>query len=220
MGVFSRMTDIIQANVNAALDKAEDPEKLVRLMIQEMEETVVEIRSTSAAMIAQKKTLTRELNNYQGSVTFWLDKANHAIEKGRDDLAKAALQEKHKASQAADTLSTELNQIEENLTKLNHDLEQLQKKLAQAKTKQKQFQQRQQSAATRIKIKTQLHSEQIAQAFERFEQVERKVDEIEAQVESYEIGQSQSLHSQFENLETENQIDQELAELKAKQHAA
>ncbi len=216
MGVFSRMTDIIQANVSAALDKAEDPEKLVRLMIQEMEETLIEIRSTSASLIAEKKALTREHDNYVSSVSFWLAKAEKAVEKEREDLAKAALVEKGKAQKNADALAHEIARVEEALEKLTADLNQLQAKLSQAKSKQKQLQQRADSAQTRIKAKTQLHSEQITQAFERFEQVEKKVDQIEARVESYEIGQQDPLLAEFDQLENDSTIDDELAELKAK----
>lgn len=216
MGVFTRITDIVQANVIAALDKAENPEKLVKLMIQEMEETLVEIRSTSAKFLAEKKELQRTQANYQQSAQYWQEKAELAVSKERDDLAKAALIEKHNATLQADALSDELGRIEHTLDKLTQDSQALQQKLTQAKAKQESYSQREQVLTSRLKVNSQLHSNKIADAMARFELIERKVDDIEAQVESYELTQAKTLKAQFSELESSDKIDEQLAKLKEK----
>jgi phage shock protein A len=216
MGVFTRLTDIIQSNVLSALDKAEDPEKLVRLMIQEMEETLVEVRSTQAGFLGDKKTLNRELSSVNQSIDFWQEKAELALEKQRDDLAKSALIEKSKAAKAVESLTLELAKVDDALNKLKEDVDNLQAKLDQAKAKQASIMKREETVTSLLRVKTQLHSEQINKAFERFESVERKVDEIEAKVESYDLGKASSLQQQFEELEKNDEIEAQLAELKKK----
>jgi len=216
MGVFTRLTDIIQSNVLSALDKAEDPEKLVRLMIQEMEETLVEVRSAQAGFLGDKKALNRELNASNQSIDFWQQKAELALEKQRDDLAKSALMEKNKAIKNVGNLNAELVKVDSALNKLKADVDNLQAKLNQAKAKQASIMKREETATSRLKVKTQLHSEQINKALERFESVERKVDEIEAKVESYDLGKAPSLQQQFDELEKNDEIEAQLAELKKK----
>jgi phage shock protein A len=216
VGVFTRLTDIIQSNVLSALDKAEDPEKLVRLMIQEMEETLVEVRSTQAGFLGDKKTLNRELSSVNQSIDFWQEKAELALEKQRDDLAKSALIEKSKAAKAVESLTLELAKVDDALNKLKEDVDNLQAKLDQAKAKQASIMKREETVTSLLRVKTQLHSKQINKAFERFESVERKVDEIEAKVESYDLGKASSLQQQFEELEKNDEIEAQLAELKKK----
>ncbi|MCF6458120.1 phage shock protein PspA [Pseudoalteromonas sp. MMG024] len=215
MGIFTRLTDIIQANVSAALDRAEDPEKLVRLMVQEMEEALVELRTTSASLIAEKKTLQRKLTKQQSSADYWHAQAEKALQKEREDLAKAALAEKQKANKEIDGIQPEIDRIDEVLSKVAQDSNSLHQKLTQAKGKLKEYQIRSQSAEARVKAKSQLHSEQIDRALERFNEIEYKVDRIEAQIESYEVTQSSSLKTQFDELEKDDALDEELAALKA-----
>lgn len=215
MGIFTRLTDIIQANVSAALDRAEEPEKLVRLMVQEMEEALVELRTTSASLIAEKKTLQRKLTKQQSSVDYWHAQAEKALQKEREDLAKAALAEKQKANKEIDSIQPEIDRIDEVLSKVAQDSNSLHQKLTQAKGKLKEYQIRSQSAEVRVKAKSQLHSEQIDRALERFNEIEYKVDRIEAQIESYEVTQSSSLKTQFDELEKDDALDEELAALKA-----
>lgn len=215
MGIFTRLTDIIQANVSAALDRAEDPEKLVRLMVQEMEEALVELRTTSASLIAEKKTLQRKLTKQQSSADYWRAQAEKALQKEREDLAKAALAEKQKANKEIDAIQPEIDRIDEVLSKVAQDSNSLHQKLTQAKGKLKEYQIRSQSAEVRVKAKSQLHSEQIDRALERFNEIEYKVDRIEAQIESYEVTQSSSLKTQFDELEKDDALDEELAALKA-----
>ena len=215
MGIFTRLTDIIQANVSAALDRAEDPEKLVRLMVQEMEEALVELRTTSASLIAEKKTLQRKLTKQQSSADYWHAQAEKALQKEREDLAKAALAEKQKANKEIDAIQPEIDRIDEVLSKVAQDSNSLHQKLTQAKGKLKEYQIRSQSAEVRVKAKSQLHSEQIDRALERFNEIEYKVDRIEAQIESYEVTQSSNLKTQFDELEKDDALNEELAALKA-----
>ena len=128
MGIFSRFTDIVNSNINALLDKAEDPEKMVRLIIQEMEDTLVEVRSASAKTLANKKEIVSQINKYEADANDWQMKAELALSKDRDDLARAALQERKKSAEAAETLTNELTVVEQQISKLQDEIGQLQDK--------------------------------------------------------------------------------------------
>ena len=137
MGIFTRFSDIVNSNINAILDKAEDPEKIVRLMIQEMEDTLVEVRSAAARSIADKKDLNRKIEALENERRDWDDKAELAMRKGREDLAKAALVEKSRVVAAVDVLKEDYVAVDEGLTKLNEDIARLEAKLEDAKARQK-----------------------------------------------------------------------------------
>jgi phage shock protein A len=218
MGIFSRFTDIINSNINALLDKAENPEKMVRLIIQEMEDTLVEVRSTSAKTLAERKDLQRRLQRIQEEINDWEEKATLALTKGREDLAKAALLEKSKIAEQAESIENELTSLNEQLDKLQQETGQLQEKLADAKNRQKAIALRQQSATTRLEVKKQLDGGKINDAMERFERYESKIDSVEAQVESYDVGK-RSLADEISQLENDSKVDDELAALKAKLNA-
>lgn len=215
MGIFSRFTDIINSNINNILDKAEDPAKMVRLIIQEMEDTLVEVRSSSARTLADKKDLVRQINRFEKEVQQWQDKAELALSKDREDLARAALVEKKKCADNADSLNNELSHIEEHIAKLQEEISQLQDKLADAKARQKAILIREKTAHSRLKVKKNIDSNKVNDALGRFDQYERKIDDIESQIESYEIG-SKSLSDEISELESDESVDNELAELKAK----
>jgi phage shock protein A len=215
MGIFSRFTDIINSNINAILDKAEDPEKMVRLIIQEMEDTLVEVRSASAKTIAAKKDVSHQISKYETEAANWASKAELALSKDREDLARGALQEKAKASEAAEALSKELGIIEDELVKLQSETAQLQEKLADAKSRQKTIIMRQNTVSSRLQVKKRLDSGTVDAAMGKFEQFERKIDDLESQVESYDIGKT-SLKDEFAALESDGKIDDELAALKQK----
>jgi len=219
MGIFSRFTDIINSNINALLDKAEDPEKMVRLIIQEMEDTLVEVRSASAKTIANKKDVLHQVNKHTKEAEDWEAKAELAINKGREDLARAALQERQKASEAAESLSRELKLIEEELSKLQNETGQLQEKLADAKSRQKTIIMRQKTVSSRLEVKKRLDSTTVDNAMGRFEQFERKIDDLESQVEAYDVGK-RSLKDEFANLEADTKIEDELSALKQKMEAS
>lgn len=215
MGIFSRFTDIINSNINSLLDKAEDPQKMVRLIIQEMEDTLVEVRSTSARTLADKKELTRQIERLHQQAEEWQGKAELALSKDREDLARGALIEKGKCTEAADALVKELAQIDIHLEKLQAEITQLQEKLADAKARQKAILMREKTAASRLKVKTKIDSGKINDALNRFEHYEQKIDSLEAQVESYELG-SKSLSDEIAELEAGESVNQELEALKAK----
>lgn len=215
MGIFSRFSDIVNSNINSLLDKAEDPEKMVRLIIQEMEDTLVEVRSASAKTIANKKELTQQVSRFENEANDWQAKAELAINKGREDLARAALVEKQKCSDQAESLSHELKLVEEQIGKLQEEVVQLQEKLADAKARQKAIIMRQKTVSSRLEVKKRLDDNKVDDAIDRFERYERKIDDLESQVEAYDLGKK-TLADEFAELESGNKVDDELAALKAK----
>lgn len=215
MGIFSRFTDIVNSNINALLDKAEDPEKMVRLIIQEMEDTLVEVRSASAKTLANKKDIVNQIAKYEHDAAEWEAKAELALSKDREDLARAALQEKKKSAEAAESLSKELAIVEEQISKLQDEIGQLQDKLADAKSRQKAIIMRQKTASSRLEVKKTLDSSKVDNAMGRFEQYERKIDDLESQVDAYDLGKK-TLHDEFAELEASDKVEDELAALKAK----
>lgn len=217
MGMFTRFADIINANINSMLDKAEHPEKMIRLIIQEMEETLVEVRATAAKHIAEKKTLQRQIDSLEKGIKHWQEKAELAVTKGRDDLAKSALAEKHKNVQKTEQLQEEMDKLDEFLTAVQDDSQRLQEKLNEAKRRQEALLLRQESAVVRLKVREKASRYNIDEAITRFERYQEKIDRVEAEVEAYDMTQSQSdLDSQFKALETNEHIDNELESLKKK----
>lgn len=215
MGIFSRFTDIVNSNINSILDKAEDPEKMVRLIIQEMEDTLVEVRSASAKTLASKKEITSQVSKMQSEANDWSAKAELAISKNREDLARAALQERKKCDEYATALSSELNGVDEQIAKLQSEVGQLQDKLADAKTRQKAIILRQKTINSRLEVKKTLDSGKVDAAMGRFEQYERKIDDLESQVDAYDLGKK-TLTDEFAELESDDEIENELAALKKK----
>jgi phage shock protein A len=215
MGIFSRFTDIINANITSILDKAEDPEKMVRLIIQEMEETLVEVRTQSAKLIADKKELNRRVERLHREAADWESKAEIALSKEREDLARAALKEKSGAEESTIVLETDLEVIDINLEKLSGDIGLLQQKLGDAKARQKALIVRGRTAQSRMGVKRQLHDVDIEEAMSRFDRYERRIDDLEGEVEAYDLGQK-TLSDEIGELENDEKVDEELAKLKAK----
>lgn len=217
MGMFSRMTDIVQANINSILDKAEDPQKVIRLIVQEMEETLVELRSVAARSIADKKELSRKEAKLQAKVTDWQSKAQLAVEKNREDLARAALAEKHTAQESLESIAKEVAVVDEAIEKLQEDTSRLQEKLKEARMRQKSLDVRQQSATVRLKVKSRQHVEKIEGAIAKFDHYERRIDDLESQVEAYDMVKGpNTLSAEITQLATNDSIEKELAELKKK----
>ena len=218
MGLFTRFTDIVNANINSMLDKAEQPEKMIRLIIQEMEETLVDVRATAAKNIAEQKTHARRVKAAQASVEHWHSKAQLALTKNREDLAKSALAQKHKYQHDLTQLEEEAQHISEFLCKIQEDATQLQEKLSEAKRRQEALTLRQESAHVRLKVREQAVVYNIEEAMSKFERYQQKIDRVEAQVEAYDLTQTnskdQSLTAQFAELEQDESIEQELAEMK------
>ncbi len=215
MSIFSRMTDIINSNLNALLDKAEDPEKMVRLIIQEMEEALVEVRSTSARAIADRKELERRRDWQEAEAAEWERKAEVAVLKGRDDLAKGALVEANKAREGVVLLKEELQALESTLAKLNEDVGALQAKIKDAKARQNAIIVRGKAAQSRLGVRRTLSDHNIDDAIARFELYERKMDDLEGEIEAYDMGQK-TLSDEISELEADEGIDAQLNQLKAR----
>ncbi|MBN1237641.1 MAG: phage shock protein PspA [Gammaproteobacteria bacterium] len=219
MGIFSRFSDIVNSNINTILDKAEDPEKIVRLMIQEMEETLVEVRSSAARAIADRKELERNLSALERDAQDWQSKAELALDKGRDDLAKAALAEKARVLESTRSLKSQHGAISEGLAKLNDDIGRLEEKLADAKSRRNAILARHQAATKRLEVRKKLHDYRIDDAFVRFEQFERRMENFEAHVEAYDLGSKKDLKREFSDLESAEAVEKELQNLKVKRAA-
>jgi phage shock protein A len=209
------MTDIINSNISALLDKAENPEKLIRMVIQEMEETLVEVRSGTAKVIAEKKTHTRRMEQLRRQARDWEEKAELALSKNRDDLAKAALLEKSSVNATIEIMEQDIARLDETLDKLSSEIEQLQAKLNDARARQKTLMMRTKATRSRLDVNLQLNNYTIDNAMDKFEYYERKIDLMEGQMESANVEQK-SLQSEFEELAREEKIDRELQELKNK----
>jgi|SRR5580658_891178 phage shock protein A len=216
MGMFSRISDIVNSNINAILDRAEDPEKIIRLIIQEMEDTLVEVRSSAVKTIAEKKELERKVATLTQERDDWQAKAELALTKDREDLAKGALQVRARLIQDLVALEKQYAQIDEGLAKQSDDVVKLQQKLADAKLREAQLVARHQTATNRLKIRTTLYDSRVTDAVTRFEQVERALDELEGRVDVYDIQRPKSVAEEIAELEASHQIDSELAQLKAK----
>lgn len=216
MGIFSRMTDIINSNITAILDQAEDPPKMIRLIIQEMEDTLVEVRSSSARVLAERKTADRRRAQVLDDIQNWEDKAKLAISKGREDLARAALQEKRAIEEELAVVDAELTATDDHISQLNDEIGQLQLKLTEAKAKQKTLIMRSKTVESRIKVKRQMHREALDDAFAKFDHFERRMDNLEGQLESMDLGRdvAPDLATEIDSLVEDEKISEELSRLK------
>ena len=213
MSIFSRLTDIINSNISALLDKAENPEKMIRMVIQEMEDTLVEVRSSTARVMAEKKTLTRRLEQLRAQAEDWEYKAELALSKDREDLARAALVEKATIQSRVETTEADLFKLDETLDKLDGEINQLQDKLNDARARQKTIVMRTRATSTRRDVRKQLSNQAIDNAMDKFEHYERKIDQMEGQIDSDNVEQK-GLQAEFDELARDENIDQELRELK------
>jgi phage shock protein A len=210
--VFSRARDIFAANMTELLDRAEDPARMIRMIILEMEETLVEVRATAARSIADIKEMRRAVTRLDDLQSNWTDKAELALSKGRDDLAKAALVEKQKAGEMADGLRDELDQMEQVLRGYETDIAKLQGKLREARARQNAIAARFESALTRAKAREAMHGSRTLDAFAKFEVLERRADFAEGRCDALGIT---SLEDEIDQLRASEKIDAELEAMKA-----
>ena len=216
MTIFSRITDIVNANINALLERAEDPEKMIRLIIQEMEDTLVEVRSQSVRGIADRREIERKIERLETNGREWEDKAAFALGKGREDLAKSALLIKRKLENQAALLREELTLIQESLARHNEDLAKLQAKIDEAKARKSSIELRMSTAKDRVRVRHALHDDRVDDALNRYGSLERRIDELEAGAEVYDMGKAKTLDQEFAELEAETDIAEDLVRLKAR----
>ncbi|EQB10195.1 phage-shock protein [Sphingobium quisquiliarum P25] len=216
MGIFSRTRDIIAANVTDLLDRAEDPAKMIRMIILEMEETLVEVRASAARTIADQKEMRRHIGKLQALQDNWTEKAQLALSKDREDLAKAALVEKQKAADMAEQLSHEIEVLDEALRASEEDIAKLQAKLREARTRQNSLVTRMESAQNRLRVREAYAGEKVNDAFARFDMLERRVDMAEGRADAMGMGQQRrTLEDEIAELQSSDKVDAELAALKA-----
>ena len=216
MGIFSRTRDIIAANVTDLLDKSEDPAKMIRMIIMEMEETLVEVRASAARNIADQKEMRRHIVKLGNLQMSWTEKAELALSKDREDLAKAALVERAKATDMADQLNAEIDTLDNALRESEADIAKLQAKLREARIRQNSIATRLESAHNRIKVREAYAGSKVEEAFARFDVLERRVDYAEGRADALYLGQEpKSLEDEINELKGSEQVDADLAALKA-----
>lgn len=215
MGVFSRFKDIVSSNINAMLDKAEDPEKMIRLMIQEMEETLVELKASCASTMADKKGVERDIAILEKNIEKWQERAELAVDKGRDDLAKEALIEKNRYAQQIDSASDNITRFDLLIENARKDIDQLEEKITAAKEKQKVLIKRQIRAGQSLKAQKEIKNATSNDVFRRFEAYEHRIDRMEAEASMVQPTPG-TLEDEFTRLENNGTVDDELAALKKK----
>jgi phage shock protein A len=216
MGIFSRFSDIVNANINAVLEKAEDPQKIIRLMIQEMEDTLVEIRSAAAKCIADRKELGRHIEHLDREQAQWAERAELAVRREREDLARSALVEKQSIGDRVDQMTLELESLDGQLEKFNSDITQLQGKLDDAKTRQRSIVIRHKTASSQLSARKHIHDDRIDEMLYRFENAEQRIDRVESEAEAINMGRGKNLADEIADLEQDDRVEAELADLKSK----
>ena len=215
MGIFSRITDIVNANINSMLDKAENPEKMVKLMIHEMEDTLTEVKSAAAEVVADQLRLKRNLDHEQKRRDDWESKATLAVEKGREDLAKEALEQKLDYDKRVEGIEKRLHEVQEIVKQYQLDITRLEEKLASARARQRSLITSHTSAMNRRKVEEKIYKLNTTGAFAKFENYEQRIDRFQAEAEV--IQQSnRTLEDKFRDLQDDRDVEDELAKLKAK----
>jgi len=215
MGIFTRFADIVSANINAMLDRAEDPEKMIKMMIREMEDTLVELKSSCAGVIAERKKLDRRLDEVANRRDLWAERADLAVAKGRDDLAREALLEKRRFGELADTLQAEIGDHSSLIDQYHDDIRELEQKLTTAKEKKRMLVQRHKRANGRKRAQSDIRRMDSVDTMRRFENLEHRIDSMEAEADMVNFGRQPTLDEEFDNLATDDEIERELAALKA-----
>ena len=218
MSIFTRTRDIVAANFSELLDKAEDPAKMIRVIIMEMEETLVEVRASAARTIADQKEMRRHIARLETLQGSWTDKAELALSRGREDLAKAALTEKQKAAEMAASLQGEIDALDQALNASEADIAKLQAKLREARARQNAIQSRLESAQNRFRMREMYAGSKVDEAFSRFDLLEREADMAEGRADALALGAPKSLEEEIAELRNAEKVEAELEALKARMH--
>ena len=214
MGIFTRFRDIISSNINAMLDKAEDPEKLIRLMIREMEDTLVEIKTACAGVMAGGKKIKRQLEGLEEKARYWEEKAGLAVKKARDDLAREALVEKRKFNRRIETLQNDLAEHDLLIAQYQDDIRQLEDKLKSARDKQRMLVQRHIHAQKKKQVQEEMRRIDSSEAVMKFDELENRIERMEAEADLVNYGKKTSLEEELERLSVDEEIEKELRALK------
>ena len=215
MGIFTRFRDIISSNISAMLDKAEDPEKLIKLMIREMEDTLVEIKASCAGVMANSKKVQRQLEEVQSREQYWKERAELAVNKGRDDLAREALMEKRRYSDRADALKKELIECDSLVEQYQDDIGQLEDKLGTAREKQRILVQRHIHAIRKKRAQQEIRRVDSTEAIIKFEELENRIERMEAEADLVNFGRKPTLEGELDNLVLDDEVEKELQSLKS-----
>jgi phage shock protein A len=214
MGIFTRFRDIISSNMNAMLDKAEEPEKLIRLMIREMEDTLVEIKTACAGVMAGSKKIERQLEGLQARARYWEEKAELAVKMDRDDLAREALIEKRKFTRQTKTLESELSEHDLLIEQYQNDIRQLEEKLKSARDKQRLLVQRHIHAQRKIQANKEIQRYDSTETLMKFDDLENRIEHMEAEADLVNYGKKTSLEEELDRLSADEEIENELQSLK------
>jgi phage shock protein A len=219
MGIFTRFTDIVSSNINSMLDKAEDPEKMIKLMIHEMEDTLIELKSSCAGVIAGRKKIERKFEAMREKVNLWSERAALAVEKGRDDLAREALMEKRRFSESTEALENELVNFKDIFKQYQEDILELEEKLKSAKEKKRILVQRHKRATGKKRAHSEIRRSDSADTMARFDKLESRIEQMEAEADLVNMPKKPSVTDEFEDLAIDDEIEKELANIKAAQYS-
>jgi len=214
MGIFTRFKDIVSSNINSMLDKAENPEKLIKQMIQEMEDTLVELKASCAGVMANKAGVNRALDRANDHAKSWESRAELAVNKGREDLAREALQEKRRFLKEAERLQSEFNQLDDVIAQYKRDMHELEAKLSTARDKHKALIHRHAQAQKRQQAQSTIRKVSNTDAFARFEALEGRIDRMEAEAGLINVKPKPNLEDEIDNLTQDDELEEELAALK------
>jgi len=215
MGVFTRFRDIINSNINAMLDEAEEPEKMIKMMIREIEDTLVELKASCAGVMAGRKKIERQLDEVRTREKDWADKARLAVEKGRDDLAREALLEKRKYTVKADVLEGEIAEHSSLVEQYQDDIRQLEDKLGKAREKRRMLVQRHIRAKRKKRVQEDIRRVDSVQSVLRFDKLENRIERMEAEADLVNFGKKTALEDEFDKLSLDDEIEKELQAMKS-----
>ncbi|MBW1698588.1 MAG: phage shock protein PspA [Deltaproteobacteria bacterium] len=214
MGIFTRFRDIVSSNINVMLDRAEDPEKLIKLMIREMEDTLVELKASCAGVMADSKRLARQLEDIESRIRYWEEKAGLAVRKARDDLAREALLEKRRFTAKKDIIEEEIAELDSLVGQYQDDIRQLEEKLKTARNKQRVLVQRHIHAKRKMRAQEDIRRLESSEVIVKFDELENRIERMEADAELVNFGKKPYLEEEFEKLGLDEDIEEELQSLK------